>query len=388
MNISRVRQGVLAGVLAMFAASAQAQPATENVEVDPITCWWRTTTSAVRTGEPFGLTLTCMVVDTEATRVVPDQSRLDASVVQLPPFEVLGGSHPGDMRTPGKRFFQYEYRLRVIAEETFGADIMIPALEITYRIESRVSSGDSVQGRDLTYALPRASIRVMSLVPDDTTDIREAPAAAFTGIEARVSRANLFRTVATLLFALAGVVAIVMLVGLFRRRSGRSTVTRLHLADRAILRGVSRELADVKRESQGGWSPELVSRTLAALRIAGSYAIGAAVGQHAAEGGVTSADGQLHVGGRFGRAGALVSGAATPESVAASRVNAPGLEDSLRALTALRYGRTNPADDRAAESLDTAIRLTDQQRSAHSLRAEWMAALMRSITDARKRVWA
>lgn len=379
--------GLLVGVLAA-AAAAQAQPATENVEVDPITCWWRTTTSAVRTGEPFGLTLTCMVVETEATRVVPDQSRLDASVVQLPPFEVLGGSHPGDLRTPGKRFFQYEYRLRVIAEEAFGADIMVPALEITYRIESRVSSGDSVQGRDLTYALPRASIRVISLVPDDTSDIREAPAAAFAGIEARASRASLFRTIATVLFALAGVVAVVVLFGLVRRRSGRSTAARLRLNDRAILRGVSRELAAVKRESQGGWTPELVGRTLAAFRIAASYAIGATVGQLASDSQVAATDGQLRVGGRLGRAGALVSGAATAESVASSGANVPGVEDGLRALTALRYGRTMPADDRAAEALDTASRLANQQLSEHSLRAEWSAALMRSLTDARKRVWA
>ncbi|MEJ7666461.1 MAG: hypothetical protein WKG07_46570 [Hymenobacter sp.] len=33
-------------------------------------------------------------------------SKLDATVVQLPPFEVLGGTHAGDLVTPGKRFFQ------------------------------------------------------------------------------------------------------------------------------------------------------------------------------------------------------------------------------------------------------------------------------------------
>ena len=59
-----------------------------NVEVEPITCWWRSSTSAVRSGEPFTLTLTCQVVETETTKVVPDQSKLDPSVVQLQPFEV------------------------------------------------------------------------------------------------------------------------------------------------------------------------------------------------------------------------------------------------------------------------------------------------------------
>ena len=65
-------------------AAAQAPPpaapeagATINVEADPIRCWWRTSASAVRVGEPFTVVLTCAVVENEATTVVPDQSRLE-----------------------------------------------------------------------------------------------------------------------------------------------------------------------------------------------------------------------------------------------------------------------------------------------------------------------
>ena len=159
------------------------------VEVEPITCWWRTTTSAIRTGEPFGLTLTCAVLETESTRIVPDFSKLEPQVVQLPPFEVLGGTHAGDLVTTGKRFFQYDYRLRLLAEDGFGADVAVPPLEISYRVESKVSGGESVQGRDQSYALPRTSIRLISLVPDDTMDIREAAGGAVYGDRvARVAR--------------------------------------------------------------------------------------------------------------------------------------------------------------------------------------------------------
>jgi hypothetical protein len=64
--------------------------------------------------------------------------------VQLPPFEVLGGgARAGDLVTPGKRFFQYDYRLRLIAEDAFGNDVTIPPLEISYRIESQVKGGDT-----------------------------------------------------------------------------------------------------------------------------------------------------------------------------------------------------------------------------------------------------
>ena len=115
------------------------------VEVEPITCWWRTSTSAVRTGEPFDLTLTCAVVETEANKVVADFSKLDPTVVQLPPFEVLGGTHAGDLVTPGKRFFQYDYRLRLIAEDAFGNDVPIPPLEIS--LSHREQGGRRRHGR-------------------------------------------------------------------------------------------------------------------------------------------------------------------------------------------------------------------------------------------------
>src|SRR5687767_4669467 len=112
-------QTVIVALLTSFVVPpvAFAQTGTDMVEVEPITCWWRTSTSAVRTGEPFGLTLTCAALETEATRIVPDFSKLEANVVQLPPFEVLGGTHPGDLVTTGKRFFQYDYRLRLLAED-------------------------------------------------------------------------------------------------------------------------------------------------------------------------------------------------------------------------------------------------------------------------------
>ncbi len=362
----------------LIAQSApQRPPDTEDVEVEPITCWWRTTTSAVRTGEPFGLTLTCSVVETESTRIVPDQSRLDAAVVQLPPFEILGGSHPGDLKTPGKRFFQYDYRLRVISEGTFGADVMIPPLEISYRVESKVSSGDSVQGRDQTYTLPRAAIRVISLVPDDTSDIREAPASLFTEIESRVSRANLFQTLSAVLFSLAAVVVIIALVTLVRSRTTKTTVVRALLTDRAILRAVCKELAEVQRESRGGWSSELAGRALAAIRIAGSYALGRKVGQRPIADGVPTIDGQLRISGGFGSKGAFVSGAVTPETMAANGIaesRVTGLADGLRALTAIRYGRDESKSADADEAVETGLRIAKQQASAHSLVAEWVDA--------------
>jgi len=373
----------LIAVLLLGASQAFAQTGTDMVEVEPITCWWRTSTSAVRTGESFDLRLTCAVVETEANKVVADFSKLDPTVVQLPPFEVLGGTHAGDLVTPGKRFFQYDYRMRLIAEDAFGNDVPIPPLEISYRIESQVQGGDTTQGRDQSYSLPRTSMRLISLVPDDTSDIREAPATPFTEIENRDSRANLMQTIATVLFGLAAVVVLLMLISMLRRKKTVTRSSQLHLAPRTILAAVAKELDEVQRASRGGWTPELGGRALAAARIAGSYATGRSVGQRLSNPGEAPVEGVLVVR-SFGRGDVFVSGGATTES--AARV--PGLSDALKTLTVARYGRTGKLDSDCDDAIEAARRITSDQRSAHSLIKEWMSAFVANVVDLRKKVWA
>ena len=353
------------------------------VEVEPITCWGRTSTSAVRSGEAFDLRLTCAVVETETNKVVADSSKLDPTVVQLPPFEVLGGTHAGDLMTPGKRFFQYDYRLRLLAEDAFGNDVAIPPLEISYRIESQVQGGDTSQGREQSYSLPRTSMRLISLVPDDAADIREAPVAPFTAIENRDSRANLMQTIATVLFALAGVVALLMLVSMLRRKKVVTKTTQMHLAPRTILSAVSKELDEVQRASRAGWTQELAGRALTAARIAGAYATGRAVGQRPPNANEPPVDGVLVVH-QFGRGDVFVSGGATTQSAIAI----PALSDALQTLTVMRYGRVEKLDSDADGAIDAAKRVTREQQSAHSLVKEWAAAFRANLVDLRKRIWS
>ena len=339
MRIPTIAALLLSGTAAFAQAPSpnpQATAPVDMVEVEPITCWWRTSKTAVRIGETFGLTLTCSVVDTEQNKVVADFSKLDPTVVQLPPFEVQGGSPVTELRTPGKLFFQYDYRLRLIAEDAFGNDVPIPPLEVSYRIESKVTGGETTQGREQSYSLPAASVRLLSVVPDDTSDIREAPAAPFTAIENRESRANLMQTVATVLFGLAAVIGIVMLIGMLRRKAPKTAVAAAHLGPRSILGAVAKELDEVQRASRGGWTQDLVGRALAALRVAGAYATRRAVGQRVAKPGEAPSEGVLVVR-PFGRGEVYVSGAATTETAAFA--NAPGLADALRTLTVARYGR-------------------------------------------------
>src|SRR5688572_22997779 len=76
------------GIAAAQPPAPDVNPGMVNVEVDPIKCWWRTSSGAIRVGEPFSIVLTCAVVENDLHTVVPDQSPIEPAALQLPPFEV------------------------------------------------------------------------------------------------------------------------------------------------------------------------------------------------------------------------------------------------------------------------------------------------------------
>src|ERR671912_1434119 len=145
-----------------------------RIAVDPIRCWRQSSTGAVMVGEQFTVVLTCAVIESADAQVVPDESRLNVASIQMAPFEILGGAHPPDVRRGSRRFFQYDYQLRIINRDAIGHDVNVPPLTISYRVHSRVGAAAKLEGRDLSYVLPAMPIRVLSLVPADATDIRDA----------------------------------------------------------------------------------------------------------------------------------------------------------------------------------------------------------------------
>jgi len=374
----------------LFLLLAAAPSGAQTVATDPLQCWWRTTASGVRVGEPFSVVLTCAVLETDAATVVVDQSRLEPSVVQFAPFEVLGGSHGADLRTGQRRFFQYEYRLRLINETMFGKDAALPETKISYRVQSSVGQKTAIQGRDQTYLLPAQSIRVLSLVPADATDIRDAPAETFSDIDRRAFRANLFTIIGSVLFVIAGLLTLLGLVRLFRRYRTPATAAERPITDGAILRGVGRELAAVRRErDRGGWTPELAGRALAALRIAATYALGRRVGYLPGIAPATLGDvqsdnepGRLVLTAGWPRGKRIaVSGAVTPQTVAheiargASVSNArraamlDSLGQALTTLTAAQYGRDGTLNEPA---LDEAMATANQVLKRMKLEQTWI----------------
>jgi hypothetical protein len=398
-----VRNSVLGLLLVAIGATAAAA---QTVQTDPLQCWWRTSAGAVRVGEPFAVVLTCAVLETDDVTVVVDQTRLEPSVVQFAPFEVLGGSHGADLRSDQRRFFQYEYRLRLIADGMFGKDAALPDTKISYRVQSKVGQKTSLQGRDQTYVMPAQSMRVLSLVPSDASDIRDTSASdTFGDIDQRAFRANLFTVIGSVLFVLAALMAILGLARLFQRYRKPALVSTRLIGDMTILNGVGRELSSVQRDrNAGSWTPELASRASGALRIAATYAIGRPVSQMPAsrllaDGGETAEPGRLILKAGWPRGKRIaVSGAVTPQTVA--RVLArPGntaarttllesLSRALGAFTVATFSRDGALDDSV---LDDALGTSKQVLRRMKFEQLWFMkrlAVRRAGTELDNRAWS
>ena len=351
-------------VLTLAAASASMSPgaAAQTVQTDPLQCWWRTSTGAVRAGEIFTAVLTCAVLEADAVTVVVDQAKLEPSVMQFAPFEVLGGTHAADLRTGQRRFFQYQYRMRLIAENQFGKDVALPETKISYRVQSHVGDRTSIEGRDQTYLLPAQSVRVLSLVPGDASDIRDAASETFADIDQRAFRSNLFTVVGGVLYALAALLTLLALVRVAGRMRKPVDVRAALIGDATILRGVGREFSAVRRQrDMGGWTADLVARALAALRVAATYAAGGHVG-HMPAGAVDSLEeGRLILNTGWPNSKRIaVSGAMTQGAIARQLAAHPAgggrtqrmesLGEALTTMTAARFGRIDTLDDAALDA--------------------------------------
>jgi hypothetical protein len=341
----------------------------DGIETDPIRCWWKTDRGAIRVGERFTIALTCGVIETPDVKVVPTTTQLDPGALQVPPFEVVGGKRGPDLVSGPRRYFQYEYSVRLIGEGFFGQDMNIPPLSVTYNIQS--TAGQGSQGRDQMYVLPAMPMRIESLVPREANDIRDASPETFSAIDARRFRATAAFTAATVVFAFAGVLVILAGVRVFgrvrQRRPKAATVPSSALLSGAI--GALRQVkAQVMRE---GWTAPLARRASTALRIASAVALDRRVAQQVANGSPSARDGQIAVSsGLIRRRRVLVSASTTPLFIgkqlanghrrAADREALEQLQTSLDTFTGVAYGREAELDrttlDAALDSGTAAVR--------------------------------
>ena len=229
-----------------------------DVSAPPIECWWKTDRNAVRVGETFLLTLTCAVLDTERVKVVVDETSLDPAALHLTPFEVVGGQRFRDIPNTPRRFFQYQYTVRALGEEFFGKEVTLPRLQVSYRVQNSLQGGTALQGRETQYSLVPVPIRVLSLVPPGTSDIRDTPAETFGDVETRLFRSNLLMILAGVMLAFAALMAIMLVARSALKRHAATAARHRSVPPVAVLGAALGELASVRNASQSeGWSSDL-----------------------------------------------------------------------------------------------------------------------------------
>jgi hypothetical protein len=369
---ARIRIGTLAtAVVLLSAAHPSAQsPASRTpdpgslVAVEPIRCWRQASSGAVTIGESFRVTLTCAVFESTDAQVIPDESRLNVASIQMAPFEIIGGAHPPDVRRGVRRFFQYDYDVRIISRDAIGRDVSVPPLTISYRVHSRVGAAAKLEGRDLSYLLPALPIKVLSLVPADAGDIRDGAGASLAAVDTLRSRSRLFDIVAAALGALAVAMAVFALVPMVRRAGAAGKSDRHVVPDRAILASAGAALQDIQRRAAvEGWNNELIGSALRPMRIIAAAAIDQPISRKPLPADGVAPEGRLRVDhGMLRRTAVTVSSPVTAVDVAraaaaaadpprAQRLEALGT--ALTVLTAAKYRRANGD---AADQIDDAVR--------------------------------
>jgi hypothetical protein len=337
----------------------------------PLLCWWRTSTGAVRIGEVFSVVLTCALLETPELTVVPKTEELEPSAMRLQPFEITGGARRQDLVTKDQRFIQYEYRARLISENQFGKDVSLPELKITYSVRQRAeANARSLEGREQTYRLTPMTIRVLSLVPANAVDIRDATRHTFEDVEQERSLAGVWRIASMVLLAFAALPALFAVVHLRERRRSRGPAqARVAVADASILRQAGRELSSIARaRDETGWNDELILRLTTTLRIISAYALGLPVRQLPSTMAADATAGQFTVKRGWRRTPIIVPAWVTPRRLAEARAgrasSASGhvddleeLESMLTRVTTARYGRAFAANDAFDETLTSARRV-------------------------------
>ena len=364
---------VLGAVASAQHAGHQPAPAEQVQGVEPIRCWRQATSGAVTIGESFRVILTCAVFESADAQVIPDESRLNVASIQMAPFEIVGGTHPPDVRRGFRRFLQYEYDVRIISRDAIGQDVNVPALTISYRIHSRVGAAAKLEGRDLSYVLPAMPIKVLSLVPADATDIRDASEASLAAVDALRSRSRMFELLAIALGLLAGAMALYAVVPMARRRKTAATIDRHLVPERRVLTAAAASLRDAQRRAASDrWTDDVLAAALSAVRVIAAVAAGRAVSRKPLAADGTTPEGRLRVDYGVMRRNAVgVSSAVTPQDLAGV-ARFDSLRSALALLTAAMYRRESERDaatlsDAVRDAGDAATRLASERGWVKSL---------------------
>ena len=397
---------VFAGCLGWASLSGGAQSPTpaasaRGAATSLLNCWWKTDKSAVHVAEPFGVTLTCRVMETDRMKVVPNLAEIEPTAIELTPFEVLEGTRHEDIVEPPWRYVQYVYTVRLLGTEFFGKDIAVPATNLPFRVQT--GGAETVEGAEQTYLLPSMPMRILSLVPAQAADILDPTTDTFADLEARRFRARIELVASAVFFGFAAILASVGAVRVGERFRRRGPIVEKTVPIGSVLGGCAREIDGVRAEAlRDGWTSTLAGRALTPFRVAGAIAVKQPLAQTLVTVDTPPRDGQLALRhGLLRRRHAVVSASMTADAIDRVRSAANGgpppgasqdivdpIREALAALNAVRYGRAAEIDVEAlTRTVDGGSKAVRRLRMTQLWPARVTAALAKSSTRFRVSAW-
>jgi hypothetical protein len=353
------------------AADASADPIRQQ---EPLQCWWRTSAGAVRIAEPFALLLTCAINESNHQQVVVDHAKLSPDALPVAPFEVIGGGSLTESQSGGQKFFQRVYRVRILTE-TMGTDIQIPSVIVSYQFETESPAGGQSRGIERRHELPPLPMRVVSLVPAEADDIRDAAIDTFDVVDDAAFGASLYSTAGLVLMGVGAIGLVVALATGFRARQPTNAGPG-PLEDRLILRLVARELQGIRAaRDQQEWTPALVARALASTRVVVGYVMRRPPSLRTVEAHSQVPEGGLVHSDRRGRRTLIAStltAAALQGNEDAQRI---AIREALAGLTRMHYGREKALDPGALDTgLDATLEALGEVKRQHAWTTRMRAA--------------
>jgi hypothetical protein len=199
--------------------------------------------------------------------------------------------------------------------------------------------------------MPQLVFRVVSQVPTDATDIRDAGDAGLGRIDALRFRASALRVAALFLAGLALIVALTALPGILGRLRGGRARRSAGVSEAAVLHTAARRLGEViDRHPTGDLDAAALADAHHLVRLVAAVAAGLGVRQVALARNQAVPEGRVLVRGWLGRARAAVTSNVTAEAAtlaldaltaqrsANDRMRLESLRDALALMTQAQYG--------------------------------------------------
>ncbi len=338
-------------------------------------CFWITDRTSVRIGEHLRLKLTCEVNNTKTRRVDYKEQMFEPSAINLEPFEIKG--EDSEKNTKGDTtHIQHVYTGWLSGDAFFGKEVKLPNVDFTYSVTELTASGEAMGMRDVRYRMPGLSMKIQSLVPEKSTDIRDSTWRTLSDVPRRRFRANIGFILSGFLGAVACAIFGMWVFSTTRNGERKSKAAK---GEGFRVPGLVSKLISCGNElrNTGLWDQESVNKLLALMRATCALSLGLPVAQKVRDAKDKGLEGELRFpkGTWRKRSHVVVFSSFTPEDMGRAEGHDPALLAAFSEVNDARY----LSDALSQTELDRALVKAIATLCALRQKYGWLAKLRRRM---------